>query len=324
MGFENPSKYNNKARRFRTKRGRNSNQKRTSYVKKTAPSQRGAKAQSKQITALAKAVDSLDTQLNPRGGKYTLAQGLVYRSGAIRVGYTPGVNSPIQVIPLMPAQNPSGPSDAYPAWDRWGPGVSAGTDDASPTAFGISEVSTCQRAKCGSMRLELAFSAGNELSPIQVTAQVVTFANPESAIYLTQNYGIALQSLPTPDATGEVAIFGETATFPSPSMGGSVFLNPAYFKVLKEQRFVLANTTHTSSATDVTDSKDTYKGISWNIPMGNLINGRDRGNWTRAEAAEDYALANRRFLFITSDNINLDGENPRLNIFASCIMYGQK
>lgn len=326
MGFVNPSKYNNKARRFRTKRGRNNNQKRTSYVKKTAASQRGAKAQSRQITALAKAVDSLDTQLNPRSGKFTLAQGLLYRSGALRVGYTSGVTSPTQVFPLMPAQNASGPSSVYPGWDRWGPGVSAGTDDdaSNTSAFGVSEISTCQKAKCGTMRLELAFSAGNEPSPIQVTAQVVTFASPEAAAHITQTYGIALQNFPTPDATGEMAIYGSTATFPGPSMGGSVFLNPAYFKVLKEQRFVLANTTHSSAAENVTDSKDTYKAISWNIPMGNIINARDRGNWTRAGAAEDYALANRRFLFITSDNINLDGQNPQVNIFASCIMYGQK
>lgn len=331
MGFENPSRYNNKARRFRTKRARNANQKRTSYVKKAAPRRHGAKAQSRQITALAKAVDSLDTQLNPRSSKYSLAQGLYYNSGALRLSFTSGLSSPTQVFPLMPAQESSGGTNpTYPAWSRWGPGVSSGTDEAAAntTSFSTSEISVCQRAKCGTMRLELAFAAANEPSPIQVTCQVVTFANEEVASYLTQVYGIGLQNLPVPDSTSEIACRGEVASFPLPSMAGALSLNPAYFKVLKEQRFVLANQTHASSTlfpnTSVTDSKDTYKAISWNIPMGNIINSRDRGNWTRESANDGYGVANRRFLFITTDNQSIDAESPSVNIFASCIMYGQK
>ncbi len=321
MGYTNPSSFNNKARKYRTKRGQNKNQKRANWVKKVAPRSKGARAQSKQITALAKTVDNLDSQLNPRTGKYSLAQGLTYNSGAIRLGYVPNVSSPTQVFPLMPAQIASG---NYPIWERWGPGVSSGTNVVDPTSFGISEISTCQRAKCGTMKLELVFSASNEPSPIQVTAQVVTFANAEVAQYLTESYGVDLQSLPATDSTGAIAARGNTGTFPAPSLGGALALNPAYFRVIKEQRFVLANTTHTSAATAVTDSKDTYRAISWNIPMGNIINARDRGNWTRENAVKGYSLANRRFLFVTTDNFNTDLETPQMAIFASCIMYGQK
>lgn len=321
MGYSNPSRYNNTARKFRSKRSQNKNQKRANWVKRVAGKRKGAGAQSKQITALAKTVDNLDSQLNPRGGKYQLAQGLFYNSGLIRLGFTTGVTSPTQVYPLMPAQIASG---NYPDWSRWGPGVSSGTDEIDPTSFSISEISTVQRAKCGTMKLELGFSAGNEPSPIQVCVQVVTFANPEVAANLTQRYGIALQNLPVADSTNEIACRGSTVTFPGPSMGGALSLNPAYFRVIKEQRFVLANTTHTSSATEVTDSKDTYKAISWNVPMGNIINARDRGNWTRESANDGYALANRRFLFVTTDNQFTDLQNPQMNYFASCIMYGQK
>ncbi len=320
MGYQNPSKYNNDARKYRTKRAQSKNQKRSNWVKKTAYRSKSAGAQAKQISALAKTVDNLDTQLNPRTGKYTLAQGLQYNQ-SFRLGYTPNVSSPTQVFPLMPAQIASG---NYPIWDRWGPGTSDGTNTLDPTSFGISEISTCQRAKCGTMKLELAFSAANEASPVQITVQVVTFANAEVANYLTQQFGVALDSLPATDSTGAIAARGNTATFPAPSMGGALCLNPAYFRVLKEQRFVLANVTHTSASTSVTDSKDTYRSISWNIPMGNIINARDRGNWTRENAVKGYALANRRFLFVTSDNFSTDLESPQMNIFASCIMYGQK
>ena len=320
MGYENPSRFNNNARKYRTKRAQNKNQKRTNWVKKVAPRAKGARAQSKQITALAKTVDNLDSQLNPRTGKYTLAQGLTYNQ-TLRLGYTPNVTSPTQVVPLMPAQVASG---NYPVWDRWGPGVSTGTNSLDPTAFGISEISTCQRAKCGTMKLELAFSAANEASPIQITVQVVTFANTEVAQYLADKYGVDLQGFPATDATGAIACRGNAGTFPAPSNGGALMLNPSYFRVIKEQRFVLANTTHTSAATAVTDSKDTYRSISWNIPMGNIMNSRDRGNWTRENAVKGYSLANRRFLFVTTDNFSTDLESPQMNIFASCIMYGQK
>ncbi len=320
MGYENPSRFNNNARKYRTKRALNKNQKRANWVKKVAPRAKGARAQSKQITALAKTVDNLDSQLNPRTGKYTLAQGLAYTQ-TFRLGYTPNVTSPTQVFPLMPAQIASG---NYPIWNRWGPGVSTGTNVVDATSFSTSEISTCQRAKVGTMKLELAFSAANEPSPIQVTVQVVTFANAEVAQYITDKYGVDLQSLPATDSTGAIATYGNSATFPAPSLGGALMLNPAYFRVIKEQRFVLANTTHTSVATAVTDSKDTYRSISWNVPMGNIINARDRGNWTRENAVQGYSLANRRFLFVTTDNFNTDLESPQMNIFASCIMYGQK
>lgn len=321
MGYQNPSRFNNRNRAYRTKRAQNKNQKRTNWVKKAAPKAKGARAQSKQITALAKTIDNLDSQLNPRTGKYSLAQGLNYTQSSIRLGYTPNVTSPIQVFPLMPAQIASG---NYPIWNRWGPGVSTGTNVVDPTSFGISEISTCQRAKCGTMKLELAFSAANEPSPIQVTCQVVTFANAEVAQYLSESYGVDLQSFPATDSSGAISCQGSSSTFPGPSLGGAIALNPAYFRVIKEQRFVLANTTHTSAATSVTDSKDTYRSISWNIPMGNIINARDRGNWTRENAVKGYALANRRFLFVTTDNFNTDLESPQMSIFASCIMYGQK
>lgn len=331
MGFENPSRYNNKSRAYKTKRGKSKNQRRVNWAKKNSMRRKSAAAQARQINAIAKTVDSLDTQLNPRTGKYTLAQGLFYASGALRLSFTSGLSSPTQVFPLMPAQESSGGTNpTYPAWSRWGPGVSSGTDEAAAntTSFSTSEISTCQRAKCGTMKLELAFAAANEPSPIQVTCQVVTFANEEVATYLTQVYGIGLQNLPVPDATNEIACRGDVASFPLPSMAGALHLNPAYFKVLKEQRFVLANQTHASSTlfpnTSVTDSKDTYKAISWNIPMGNVINSRDRGNWTRESANDGYGVANRRFLFITTDNQSIDAESPSLNIFASCIMYGQK
>lgn len=174
------------------------------------------------------------------------------------------------------------------------------------------------------MKLELVFSANNEPTPIQVTAQIVTFANEEAATYVSSNYGLALESLPSPDASGEIACRGSSVSFPAPSLGGALQLNPSYFRVLKEQRFVLANDTYTSAATDVTNARDTYKSISWNIPMGNVINSRERGNWTRESAQDGYGLANRRFLFITSDNNTEDAQAPSMNIFASCIMYGQK
>ena len=328
MGFENPSRYTNKSRAYKSKRGKSNNQKRVNWAKKSSMRRKSASAQARQINAIAKTVDNLDTQLNPRTGKYTLAQGLCFNSGAIRIGYSVALGtSPTQVFPLMPAQIASTALPSfYPAWDRWGPGVSSGTDDAatSTSAFGISEVSTCQRAKCGTMKLELAFSANNEPSPIQITVQVVTFANEEVAANLTQRYGIGLENLPFPDATGEIACRGTSVANPAPSLGGCLALNPSYFRVLKEQRFVLANTTYTAAAPETTNAKDTYKSISWNIPMGNVINSRDRGNWTRESADDGYGLANRRFLFITSDNVAEDAQSPAFNLFASCIMYGQK
>lgn len=329
MGFQNPSKYNNK-RAYKAKSSQSNNQKRVNWAKKNSMQKKGARAQAKQINALAKTVDNLDEQLNPKMGRYQLAQGLYYASGPIRIGFTSGVSSPTQVIPLAPAQNAGGPLDVYPKWTRWGPGVSSGTDDnaANTSAFGVSEISTCQRAKCGTMRLELAFSAANEPSPIQVTVQVVTFADEAAATYLTQQYGIGLQNLPVSDATGEISCLGTVGSFPNPSMSGAIALNPAYFQVLKEQRFVLANQVHASSTlfpnTATTFSSDTYKSISWKIPMGTVINSRDRGNWARESADDGYALSSRRFLFITSDNQSIDSESPAINIFASCIMYGQK
>jgi len=326
MGFSNPSRYNNRSRAFKSKRGVSNNQKRVNWAKKSSRRSKSAGAQARQINAIAKTVDNLDTKINPRTGKYTLAQGLYFTQGSIRIGYSVlAGTSPTQVFPLMPACIASSSIPTYyPAWDQWGPGISASTGVSDPTSFQISEISTCQRAKVGTMRLELAFSANTEPSPIQITVQVVTFANEEAATYITQQYGVGLQNIPVPDATGEIACRGPTSTFPAPSLGGCVQLNPAYFRVLKEQRFVLANDTYTSSATDVTNAKDTYKSISWNIPMGNVINSRDRGNWTLESADSAFGNANKRFLFITSDNATEDLEAPSMSIFASCIMYGQK
>ena len=326
MGFSNPSRYNNKSRAYKSKRAVSSNQKRVNWAKKSSKRSKSASSQARQINAIAKTVDNLDTKLNPRTGKFTLAQGLYLSTGSIRIGYSVLLGtSPTQVFPLMPANTVSTALPTYyPQWSRWGPGVSASTNVSNPTSFQISEVSTCQRAKVGTMKLELAFSANTEPSPIQITVQVVTFADEESATYITSQYGLGLQDFPVPDATGEMAIRGPTAVFPAPSLGGCISLNPAYFRVLKEQRFVLANDTYTSNATDVTTAKDTYKSISWNIPMGNVLNSRDRGNWTLESADQGYGIANRRFLFITSDNANEDLEAPSMSLFASCIMSGQK
>jgi len=328
MGFENPSRYNNKSRAYKAKRAKSKNQKRVNWAKKSSMRRKSASAQARQINAIAKTVDSLDTQINPRTGKYQLAQGLYYNSGAIRVGYSVSLGtSPTQVFPLMPAMTASTAlPDEYPAWDRWGPGVSSGTNQpaSNTSGFSVSEISTVQRAKCGTVKLEMAFSANNEPSPIQITVQVVTFANEEAATYLTSAYGRGLENLPFPDAAGEIACRGTQVANPAPSMGGCLALNPAYFRVLKEQRFVLANQTYTSAAPETTNAKDTYKSISWNIPMGNVINSRDRGNWTRESAYDGYGLANRRYIFITSDNFAEDSQSPAVNIFASCIMYGQK
>ena len=326
MGFSNPSRYNNKSRAYKSKRGVSSNQKRTNWAKKSSMRSKSASSQARQINALAKTVDNIDTKLNPRTGKYSLAQGLYYNNGAVRIGYSVVLNtSPTQVFPLMPANVPSiALPTQYPGWDRWGPGVSSQTQTGTPTSFSVSEISTVQRAKVGTMKLELAFSANTEPSPIQITVQVVTFANEEVGTYLTSTYGLALENLPSPDYYAEIACRGTIQTFPAPSLGGSLQLNPAYFRVLKEQRFVLANDTYTSTATDVTNAKDTYKSISWNIPMGNVINSRDRGNWTLESADDAYGVANKRFLFVTSDNIAEDLEAPAMSIFASCIMYGQK
>ena len=326
MGFSNPSRYNNKSRAYKSKRGVSSNQKRTNWAKKSSMRSKSAGSQARQIHAIAKTVDNIDSKINPRTGKYTLAQGLFYNNGAVRIGYSVITGtSPTQVFPLMPANiaSTSLPT-AYPAWDRWGPGVSSQTQTGTPTSFAVSEISTCQRAKVGTMKLELAFSANTEPTPIQITVQVVTFADEEVGTYLTSKYGLALEDWPAPDYYSEMGCQGTVQTFPAPSQGGSIALNPAYFRVLKEQRFVLANDTYTSSATDVTNAKDTYKSISWNIPMGNVINSRDRGNWTLESADNAYGVGNKRFLLVTSDNLNEDLQAPSMSLFASCIMYGQK
>lgn len=328
MGYTNPSRFTNKSRAYKSKRGKSNNQKRVNWAKKSALRRKSASSQARQISAIAKTVDSLDTQINPRTGKYTLAQGLFINSGAIRIGYSVLTGtSPTQVWPFMPSQVASTSiPESYPAWDRWGPGVSSGTDepDGQASSFDISEISTCNRAKVGTMKLEMAFSANNEPTPIQITVQIVTFTNEEVATYLTGQFGVGLENFPPVDATHQMACRGDSVANPAPSMGGCLHLNPAYFRVIKEQRFVLANKTYTTAGTPVTNSKDTYRAITWNIPMGNVLNARDRGNWTREPADTGYGLSNRRFLFITSDNVTDEGESPSVNIFASCIMYGQK
>lgn len=306
---------------------RNGVARRANRTKKYARRAKGAKAQSRQIVNLSKAVSTLARRMPAQN--YTMSQGLYHRIRDFEIGDSGTTNTSFQVIPLVPTLT-SNASGSCPSWRPWGPGTTGagftGATDVLPTFT--------TAAQQGFIDLQLNIDIGDENeSSINMTVAVVTLDKEFAAAMTDSGNGFdydlsGIQNIGQSEGDAYFCrgMAGSGGSYPSTS--GFITFAPDKFKVLKKTQFNLAMTTPqyntiAEGRTLVTNRGDTRKFIHWKIPCGYTINPSRNYAWSEVKAGPELVPPhNVRYLVIASDNLTSDSESPYMNMFASTIVKG--
>lgn len=320
-----PSYFSRKSRKGTYQRKKKGNRvaRRANATKKYARRAKGARAQSRQIVNLSKAVSTLAKRMP--GENYNLSQGLYHRLTDVPLGNA-SINTSFQIIPLLPALQ-SNTAGTMPAWRSWGPGHSGSVPVANEQLQTFTPA-----ARQGNLDLQMQFSIGTEdESPICFTVAVVSL-DKSVAAELTDAalYGYDLQGMTniTQNAADKYFCRGAAGGNGRPSLAGIITFAPDKFKVLKKTQFQLtmnvptANTV-SSGQTLATSPSASRKFLHWNIPCGYTINPQRERPWSEVEPSAEYVPPhNVRYLIISCDNRTTDLEYCYMNMFASCINTG--
>jgi len=281
----------------------------------------GARAQSRQIVQLSKAVSSLAERMP--GQDYTLSQGLYHRLTDYSLGSTTA-NTGLSVIPLLPCLEVGGPF--LPNWRAWGPGLSG-----SLLLSGNERLQTfTPAARQGHINLQMKFDVGTENDgPINFTVAVVTL-HKDIAADMVKNFGYDMQLFPTLTQNEADQYFcrGAAGSSGRPSTAGLITFAPDKFKVLKKTQFSLTSAVPTASTVGLPQVAATVPSasenlIQWKIPCGYTINPKRMEPWADVEPDLDYVPPhNVRYLIIANDNRATDLELCYMNLFASTMVSG--
>ena len=320
-----PSHFSRRSRRgvYRPSSKGNRVARRANRVKKYARRSKGAKAQSRQIVNLSKAVSTLAKRMP--GENYNLSQGLYHRLTDVTLGNN-AINTSFQIIPLLPSLT-SNSAGTMPAWRTWGPGHSSSVPVSNEQLQTFTPA-----ARQGSLDLQMQFSIGTEdESPINFTVAVVTL-HKDIAAELTDTalYGYDMQGMTniTQNPADKYFCRGAAGGNGRPSLAGFITFAPDKFKVLKKTQFQLTMNVPTantlgSGQTLATVPSASRKFINWKIPMGYTINPQREQPWSEVDPSPEYVPPhNVRYLVISCDNRTTDLEYCYMNMFASTIVKG--
>lgn len=320
-----PGHFSRRSRRavYRPSSKGNRTARRANRVKRYAKRSRGARAQSRQIINLSKAVSTLAKRMP--GTNYTLSSGLYHRLTDVVLGNAVS-NTSFQIIPLLPSLTTNS-AGTMPAWRTWGPGHTGSVPVANEQLQTFTP-----KARQGSLDLQMQFSIGTEdESPVNFTVMVCSLDKTVAAeLTDTALYGYDLQGMTNISQNPADKYFcrGAAGGGGRPSLAGFITMAPDKFKVIKKTQFQLtmnvptANTV-SSGQTLATVPSASRKFINWKIPMGYTINPQGEQPWSEVDPSPEYVPPhNVRYLIISCDNRTTDLEYCYMNMFASTIVRG--
>ena len=258
-----------------------------------------AQAQSKQIVALNKRIDTIIDKEPP------LRVGLAHQhyNNAL-------VNDVISIVPAYSAGTLTGQGN----WIAWGPNVSS-------IASAPSDISSRNRARVGRIYNRLQFTAGTEHSPCNYNVYHVKL-NPITMDQTASELGRNLAGLKTLTSThNKYFARGTYDAHNLASMGGEVVLNPDLFIVKRSWKFVLANTVGQGDGVNynVKTVGSVYKNIDYSFPAGYIMGDTKEIPWKGA-TPDDVQLQHMNYFLIFTDNGSAVEGSPSVRSLSTCMM----